>query len=59
MTVELNTAEVIMLELLLKRQAVQSLKLSKDKALGEVSRNVFRKDFHKHFNLYKKIRGTL
>ena len=29
------------------------------KALGEVSRNVFRKDFHKHFNLYKKIKGTL
>ena len=55
MKVELNIAEISNLKTLAKRQARDSLKFSKDVGFSQKVREIFRNDFHRYFNLYKKL----
>jgi len=55
MTVELNVGDITNLKVLAKRQACEALRFSKDVGFSETVRGYFREDFHRFFNLYKKL----
>lgn len=47
--------EKVYLLVLLKSKALENLKDSKNTLYKEEAREVFRKDFHRWFNMYKKV----
>ena len=50
--------EKVYLKVLLKSKALEYLEASKNTGYNEEVRMVFRKDFHRWFNMYKKVAAS-